>query len=70
MQVDLKDVQADLEGFIKKAHQEEIEITKNGKVIGRLCPPKIKSSVASILSGDADGMDWLALADQNLDDFL
>ena len=31
MQVDLKDVQADLEGFIKKAHQEEIEITKNGR---------------------------------------
>ena len=54
MQVDLKDVQADLEGFIKKAHQEEIEITKHGKVIGRLCPPKVKSSVASILSGDAD----------------
>lgn len=70
MQVDLKEAQANLEVLIQKSHQEEIEITKNGKVIGRLCPPQVQSSVASILSGDADGMDWLALADQNLDDFL
>ena len=70
MQVELKEAQTNLESLIQRSHQEEIEITKNGKVIGRLCPPKVKSSVASILSGDADGMDWLALADQNLDDFL
>ncbi|MDX8416482.1 MAG: hypothetical protein SOS22_04610 [Absicoccus sp.] len=70
MQVELKEAQTNLESLIQRSHQEEIEITKNGKVIGRLCPPKVKSSVASILSGDAEGMDWLALADQNLDDFL
>ena len=70
MQVELKEAQTNLESLIQRSHQEEIEITKNGKVIGRLCPPKVQSSVASILSGDADGMDWLALADQNLDDFL
>lgn len=70
MQVELKEAQTNLESLIQRSHQEEIEITKNGKVIGRLCPPKVKSCVASILSGDAEGMDWLALADQNLDDFL
>lgn len=70
MQVELKEAQINLESLIQRSHQEEIEITKNEKVIGRLCPPKVKSSVASILSGNAEGMDWLALADQNLDDFL